>query len=231
MPKEAERLEKIAFEFARRVSKIEKVVEVILFGSVARGEADRRSDIDILVVLDQKGKPKLEEHEEISEIALEVGREFDANISLILSDREFSSMDEYFVESVLSEGKVIYAREARIAEKEWLRPWYILSYSLKELPHSDKMRIKKIFYGKEVKSKHGNRVYIHRYKGLLEEVGGASLGRGCIIFPAKFVEEFEEVLKKYKVKYRKMLVWISEYNVPAEPKNKKTKAGLTEERY
>lgn len=216
MPKEVERLEKIAFEFARRVSKIEKVVEVILFGSVAKGEADRRSDIDILVVLDQKGKPKLEEHEEISKISLEVGEEFDTNISLILSDREFSSMDEYFVESVLSEGKIIYAREARIAKKEWLKPWYILSYSLKELPHSDKMRIKKIFYGKEIKSRHGDKVYIHKYKGLLKEIGGASLGRGCIIIPAKFIGEFEDILKKYKAKYKKMLVWISDYNTPVD---------------
>ena len=41
-----------AFEFARRASRYRPLM-ILLFGSVARGEADARSDVDLLVILDE----------------------------------------------------------------------------------------------------------------------------------------------------------------------------------
>ncbi|MHA1431505.1 MAG: nucleotidyltransferase domain-containing protein [Candidatus Freyarchaeota archaeon] len=52
MSETSERLMTAAFDLARRLSDVEGVELVVLFGSVARGEADRRSDVDIAIILD-----------------------------------------------------------------------------------------------------------------------------------------------------------------------------------
>lgn len=47
-----EEFKDLVFEFAKKVSGIDAVQSVVLFGSLARGEADARSDVDILIVFD-----------------------------------------------------------------------------------------------------------------------------------------------------------------------------------
>jgi len=96
-------------EFVRRVLERyrDKIDSIILFGSVARGEAKEDSDIDILVV----GDVSLEELVEVSfPILLEYGELISAkNMG---KDRfDFSAKEGYsFVRNVLREGVVLYER-------------------------------------------------------------------------------------------------------------------------
>jgi len=96
-------------EFVRRVLERyrDKIDSIILFGSVARGEAKADSDIDILVV----GDVNLEELVEVSfPILLEYGELISAKN--MEKDRfDFSAKEGYsFIRNVLREGVVLYER-------------------------------------------------------------------------------------------------------------------------
>jgi len=96
-------------EFVRRVLERyrDKIDSIILFGSVARGEAKADSDIDILVV----GDVNLEELVEVSfPTLLEYGELISAKN--MEKDRfDFSAKEGYsFIRNVLREGVVLYER-------------------------------------------------------------------------------------------------------------------------
>ena len=85
----------------------EKIESIILFGSVARGEAKEDSDVDILVV----GDVSLEELVDISiPILLEEGELISAK-DMKKDHFEYLAKEGYsFVRNVLSDGVVLYER-------------------------------------------------------------------------------------------------------------------------
>ena len=82
---------------------------VVLYGSVARGESHRDSDVDLLVVTAPQSALKV-----IDEVAYDI--DFAAQFSTFLTPIEFSpeqlehclSTGDPFMERVLEEGKVLY---------------------------------------------------------------------------------------------------------------------------
>ncbi|CAI1491938.1 Putative nucleotidyltransferase [Thermococcus nautili] len=79
-----EELLEILREVKEKLIKIlgDDLVEVILFGSYARGEAKEDSDVDVLVVV--KRKLTLEEHDKLSEVTEEYILEKGLVLSLIV---------------------------------------------------------------------------------------------------------------------------------------------------
>jgi len=59
----------------------DNLVEVILFGSYARGEASEWSDVDVLVVV--KRWPTLEELDKIGELSAELTLRYEVTFSLV----------------------------------------------------------------------------------------------------------------------------------------------------
>ncbi len=87
-----------------------KVLRAILFGSLARGEASRRSDVD-LIIIQETDKRFLDRYNEIlMEISQAVpGRDVDL---LIYTPEELERMaDRPFIARALREGKVLYESE------------------------------------------------------------------------------------------------------------------------
>lgn len=100
-------------EYVKRVAAHEKdnLLKIILFGSVARGETDKNSDIDLLVVLKERS---LEDIEEICGISAGVkwDMDFDENAyiqPLPLSEKETQGLEFYgLMNNVNREGIVLY---------------------------------------------------------------------------------------------------------------------------
>ena len=62
-----------------------KIEDLILFGSVARGEADSESDIDLLIMTSER-LPRKRRHE-ITDLVFDINLEFDTNFSTLVVDR------------------------------------------------------------------------------------------------------------------------------------------------
>jgi len=101
----------IANEFSERVSSLlgAQVHAVVLYGSVARRQAKRESDIDTLVVAaDHRARGK------VLDIAyeLEKGTEFEAFVSVVYFTRDdvyrIHSLGSPFIASIVEDGIILY---------------------------------------------------------------------------------------------------------------------------
>ena len=117
MPRTAEELKDIANLFKDRVIEIypEQVEEIILYGSVARGEVGEKSDIDLLVVIRSKDVKLMKD---ISGIAFEISIETSEDLSPKVYSR--SEIEEQlrqgtpFIEEVLRDEEGLYGSLADI---------------------------------------------------------------------------------------------------------------------
>jgi predicted nucleotidyltransferase len=110
----SERYRKVAAEFARRVTAAldSEVDSVVLYGSVARGEARRDSDIDVLVISPATDKIR----KKVSRIRSDFAYESDYTfyISLVYFSREeFCKLQQIgspFIQDVVRDGVILYDR-------------------------------------------------------------------------------------------------------------------------
>jgi len=98
------RIIEILREFKNELSGIldDKLLDVILFGSYARGEYTSESDVDVLVVV--KGKTTFEEENKISKLCLKFLMKYKIMISAITYPKEFFDLKTSFTTEVRREG-------------------------------------------------------------------------------------------------------------------------------
>jgi len=89
---------------------------IILFGSHARGEAGRDSDVDLLVVMAYRGHP--------THKAIEIRTRVDCGFALDLLVRSPAQirrriqMDDWFIREIMEQGKILYeADDQRVGRK------------------------------------------------------------------------------------------------------------------
>ena len=85
-----------------------QIIELYVFGSTVRGEAHgRSSDVDVLVVVEENDRPRLDES--LRDIALDAMLEYDPAIELhVLSETTFERyrrVGNPFIQNILAEGK------------------------------------------------------------------------------------------------------------------------------
>jgi predicted nucleotidyltransferase len=115
--KEKRRLAWVLEDFTKRVSDFAPEVQsVILFGSVARGQATPRSDIDILVITPNSGEERFNElMNAVDRLAAEVSGRHPAKlvpIVMMTKDFEKSIKDKKrFAADILKDGIVLFGQE------------------------------------------------------------------------------------------------------------------------
>jgi len=197
-------------EFVSRAHEVPNLVSAIVYGSVARGEADRRSDIDMLLIFSTEHDPERGEEFKIAhEVASGVERKFGATnrFQLVFSNLGLR-VDEDFLENLCKEGIVVWGKPLLLDVKKLkLSPQVIISYDLSGLPNYDKLRIHRALYGYRVEREHRGKKYVSESKGLLAEIGGRRLGKAVIMIPKENERYLKKVLDEAKVKYKSLEVW------------------------
>ena len=174
----------------KELGKEENIKNIILFGSAAREEAGKDSDVDIFVEVRKKNKllekkiaKALESFYKSREGLSFKSKGIDNKINIIVG-----KLDEWkdLKKSIESTGIVLYGNYVGIGGEG--KKYAIIHWN----------NIKKnrgAFLNKIYGFNSGGRKYI----GLVEEFFGRRLGKSSIMVPVEFREEIVKLLKKYGV--------------------------------
>jgi len=181
-------------EVVQRISALDGVVGVVLFGSYSRGEQDEGSDIDLLVIFENKEALRKNQGKAY-QITAETPFFFQV-VALTLEEFRKSPL----FKPALWEGRTLYA-------KPWLRelfelhkPYALITYSTPKLSSRERV----VF----VQRLEGRREGKYRYPGLLDEVEGVKVGRGVILVPFKHLGKVTKFLEEAGAEYVVRRIWM-----------------------
>jgi len=178
---------------------IENIEKIILFGSVAKNETDKESDVDIFIELKKENKKIKNEIEKLlsdfyksREALLFKIKGIDNKINLIIG--KFNEWKE-LKKSIESTGVILYGRyvSSSISGKKYA------IFFWNKIEKNRGAFLNKI-YGFKVKNK--------TYKGLLENLNGKKIGKSSIMIPIEYREDIIKLLKKYKVNAQIIEIYI-----------------------
>lgn len=89
----------------------DNVYKIVLYGSYARGDFTKESDIDILILLNCSKEKVMQYRKQISRLSSRIGLKNDIEVSLLLRDRETFEQGKNtlpFYKNIKEEGVEIY---------------------------------------------------------------------------------------------------------------------------
>jgi predicted nucleotidyltransferase len=182
-------------ELAEALSQVQGVLAVILFGSYARGEQNEGSDVDLLILFEDK-KNLEKGREALFEITSKRNL-FVSMVALTVDELRTSTL----LSPILRDGKVLFARQPfDLQSLANFKPHVIITYSAKSMSQRDKVKFVQRLYGR----KSGK----YSYGGLLERVKGYKIGRNCFMVPLDSAKEAMSFLDKHRVYYEVRYVWL-----------------------
>ncbi|MBU0627719.1 MAG: nucleotidyltransferase domain-containing protein [Nanoarchaeota archaeon] len=175
------------------IKKSPKISKVILFGSVARGDFDDKSDIDLFVDT-ESGKKDIEILLELYEKS-EESRKY--RLEGIKNDimLKVGKLDKWgsLKLSIASDGILLYGKYEE--SPKGIKNYLLFKISAGKMERKNKIKIWRKVYG--YRQKIGKKVYYS--KGLVE--GGKKLGFGLFFMPSDKSREMIDFLRKNKVDY------------------------------
>ena len=177
------------------IRKKPKIERIILFGSVARGDFDGESDIDLFIdaPLNRKDIEPILELYEISEENKKYRIEGLKNEIRVKAGKldEWKSVER----SIISDGILLYGKFKEMPKG--INGYILFKMLIGKMERKNKMKVWRRLYG--YKQKIGNKVYYS--KGLIEETNGRKLCRGLFTVPTEKSNEIIDFLRKNKVGY------------------------------
>ncbi len=184
----------VIISLKERIAKVANVGALILYGSIIRGEASPKSDIDLMVVpLKNKNIKTLKK--QVMKIAKEIEDEFrlEASFSIMIYTGE---EDPYFVWEAVKDGVAIYIKpEMAIHSIQNVKPYSLVSYSFTGLKDSEKKRIQRFLF----ESKKG--VQIDRSNKM------EYIAPGVLVLPLEKSKHVIEFFDKMHLQYSLMKIW------------------------
>lgn len=193
---------KLIKKFVEKIQGIQNLECIILFGSMVRGDADKRSDIDILLVFnDENPKSYIPQIMRIV-TTLKPHREIRPTVT------NLTDLDEEFLQTVLREGKILYGKIVITPDKLLLRPYRLVSYDISKLKSSKKVKISRIIHGYQSKKTVKGKTKQYKYLGLKDKYNVHLISKNTVLIPEEYVRFFLRELDKYNVKYQEKMVWV-----------------------
>lgn len=179
--------------------RLKDIDSIILYGSVAKGEAGKESDVDLFIDTTNGVK--------ISGIVKRIADSFPSSKEFLWFKSKGVQNEISVKCGKLSEWKELHRSIASTGIILWSR------FEPEERPVGAKHKI--IFFWNEIGKNRGaflNKLYGFtsggkRYSGLLEKWGGYRTGKSCVIIPVRYKKEMTESLKYYKVNAKNVEVF------------------------
>lgn len=183
----------------------EKVRKIILFGSVASGEYDEKSDVDIFIdTLEDRIEDEVEEAKK--RFREKIKRKWSLKgienpISYIVGDLENERWSD-LKEDIISNGVTLYGKYEELPEK--LEYFSLFTYSLSELSQPEKMKIIRKLFGYKTE-KQGE---VYKKKGIIGKIGGKKLASNVLLVPVKESKKIKEVFSNFGITPKIREVWM-----------------------
>jgi predicted nucleotidyltransferase len=178
---------------------LDGVVGVVLFGSYARGEFGRKSDVDVLVLV-QPGEVLPTVRSVVVRIALEAEttHRLPMHIALLVAAAQTpDELGDDLLHALWSDGIILYAQAAALARLQptGLAPWVVLRFSAAGLSPSRRVQLSRLVHG--------------RARGQLGKVQppGLLLGRGAALVPPEQAAALRTLFDELGVVYDAVPVW------------------------
>lgn len=180
---------------------------IILFGSVSRGDYNENSDINIFIdIKNIKFQLKVKDilNKVVNDYENEVGNvKFRFNI--IVSDLSLEKWNSLKKE-IKKSYKILYSdnNNGNKGINKILDKKIIISYDIKKLNQKDKVSFLRRLYG--YKQIVNNKKYVQR--GLLDDISGKKLGVNSILIYNSEKDKIIILFKKYKIRFETVEVYI-----------------------
>lgn len=173
---------------------------IILFGSVARGDFDKESDIDVFI----EGEKDIErEIENLLSIFMksEIQKKWELKGLKNEISLKIGKLDEWELKrSIISDGILLYGKFEEFPDK--MKQYVLFELKFDKFNRNKKVALWRRLYG--YKQKVGNKVYLAN--GLVSKIGGKKISGGIIISGNK-TKEILDFLNKEKIKYNIRDIW------------------------
>ena len=182
---------------------------IILFGSVARGDFTKKSDIDLFFnIKNKEDQQKLENLISDSLRSFEVKAEKTWRLKNIYFPIKFIvgdlNSDEWksLREDIVSNGMMLFGKFEALPDN--LDHYALFHFSLRNISRKEIMRFLRYMFGyKNIK---GKKEYSHQ--GLIEKVGGKKLGPNIVLVPLEESYNLKKVFRRFNIKSEITEVWI-----------------------
>jgi predicted nucleotidyltransferase len=196
------RLEAALDTLSRRARGVDGAAGLVLFGSYARGEFGRSSDVDLLVLARPTPNRPLDAiRSEVVSLTVEAEVEFrlPMHLSVLVADSGTpEELGPELLHALWSEGVVLFAETAALAQlqPQSLAPWVVVRFSASGLPAHHGVRVSRTLYGR------GDLPGLVRPPSI-------RLGRGALLLPAEQAQAVRKALEQIGVHYDVIPVWRS----------------------
>ena len=185
----------------QKIKEKSEIKQITLFGSVAREEANEKSDVDIFIdlikenkSLENKIKKMLDNFKESTKFKnywkpLGIENEIRPIIGKLENWKDLQS-------SIVANGIILYGKfkpEIKEGKHKTFFIWENVT------PNNIRVLFNKQLFGYKQKGRF--------YQGLLQKYEGERMGKGCILVPLEHATQFHQLFRKYKitVKIKKVL--------------------------
>ncbi|MEK6928758.1 MAG: nucleotidyltransferase domain-containing protein [Nanoarchaeota archaeon] len=176
------------------------IKRIILFGSVARDDFTKESDIDLFIDAPEDIEPEVEKTYKLFMMS-QTQKLWELKGLTHELSLKIGNLKEWDLRrSVISDGIVLYGRMRETPEEA--EPYLLLQLSYKRLSPAQKIRMWRKLYGHQQKV--GKKVY--RSKGIVEKLKGTRIENGIVI-PLHEEKEVLDFLKQHKVSYTLKELW------------------------
>lgn len=184
----------------RRVRDVEGAVALVLFGSYARGDFGRKSDVDLLVLAcPQQEHPLAGIRGAVVRAAIETEGTFRLPMHLAVLVANVDAPEEIggdLLHAMWSDGVVLFAEAAALAAMQpaGLAPWVVVRFSAAGMPPHKGVRLSRRLHGR------GGR------PGVVA-APAVQLARGAMLLPASQAGAVRDVLDETGTSYDMVPVW------------------------
>ncbi len=185
-------------EVSSALQKHKKILVVILFGSVARGDfSPRHSDIDLFVFIDEK-EPNQKLEQELNALAIGTGNKYKITIHLTFQYLQSTGEDQSLLKKIIQEGRVLFSRDILVISKDilGLKPYELIIFNTEKATQLQRTKFSRFLHGASLWYKKRGQKIVRNYPGIIDRQTLFKAGRGALLIAADKVAKIQELAEE-----------------------------------